>query len=291
MKRTAPLLAVALLLLVGMAVPAGGAATVAPGTGDHAAQEETPTETNESSAPPAPGAQFAGVVAVHAAEVEGEVDGRAFGIRVARANSNDSKAGVVADKFGDLEQRLAALAERKRALAEARENGSISEARYRAEVAALAARTAAVERQINQTEAATHDLPRGLLESKGVNATAIERLRNDSQHLAGPEVAAIARSVAGPPDGAGLAGSNVTRGPPTVPPGQAGGPSGTAKGPGTGPPTDEVGPNATARPTPYGGTDNSTVATGGGPNSGGGPPAGNPGGPSEGPAGDWGVLP
>ena len=315
MKRTVPLLAVALLLLAGMAVPVGGAATGAAGTADHAPQEETPTESNESTEPPAPGAQFAGVVAVQAAEVEGEMDGRSFGIRVARANSNGSKAGVVADQFDDLEGRLDALAERKQALAEARENGSISEARYRAEVAALAARTAAVERQINQTEAATHDLPPGLLESKGVNATAIDRLRNDSRELAGPDVAAIARSVAGPPDGAGLGGADVTRGPPTSEPGQSGesnGTDGASRGPTggppaagdqsdedarptpRGPPTDAAGPNVTSRPTPDGVTANSTVENGGGPNSGGGPPAENPGGasgpPSEGPAGNWGGL-
>jgi len=260
MHRTAALLAVALLLVAGAALPAVGSATGAAGTADPAAQVETPNGTNATDGTAAPGAQFAGVVAVQGAEVAGEVEGRAFGISVARARSNGSKAGVVAAQFESLANRTEALADRKRELAEARENGSITEARYRAEVAALAARNAAVERQLNQTEAATNGLPPELLESRGVNATAIDRLRNDSRSLKGPEVAAIARSIAGPPNRAGLAGGNATRGPPVG-----------------------VGPSGSGRPTATGGAFNTTDTTGGSgagrPTVGDGPGAGNPGKP------------
>lgn len=248
MKRTAPLLAVALVLLAGMALPVGGSATGATGIASPAAQAESPTGTNESDESAAPGARLAGVVAVQGAEVESEVEGRAFGIRVARANSNGSKAEVVADRFEELTRRMDALRERKRALVEARENGSISTARYRAELAALAARTASVERQANQTEAVTRDLPADLLESKGVNATAIERLRNDSRQLTGPEAAAIARTIAGPGAGGALGAANVTRGPPPGVPGGPGAPN--ASGNGAGPPGREGDGSPTPRSSP-----------------------------------------
>jgi hypothetical protein len=248
MKRTAPLLAVALVLLAGVALPAGGSATRAPGTAGPAAQAESPTGTNESDESAAPGARLAGVVAFQGAEVEGEVEGRAFGNQVARANWNGSKAEAVADRFEELTRRMDELRERKRALAEARENGSISTARYRAELAALAARTTAVERQANQTEAATRDLPTDVLESKGVNATAIERLRNDSRQLTGPETAAIARTIAGPGAGGALGAANVTRGPPLGVPGGPGAPN--ASGGGAGPPDREGDDRPTPRNSP-----------------------------------------
>lgn len=288
MNWTAPLLVVVVLLLAGLAGPVGGSMTSAAGTVDHAPQEETPTATNESDEPAEPGARFAGVVAVQGAEVESEMDGRTFGIRVARANSNDSKAGVVADRVEETARRTEELHERKQELEEARENGNISQSRYRAEVAAFAARTSAVERQLNQAEAASRDLPAGLLESKGVNATAIARLRNDSRNLSGPETAEIARSIAGPGAGAGLSGNDTTRGPPATAPGRSGASNGSDRGP---PQTGDGNETATprgspaappartdsTRSTPPGAGGNSTDAPGnpggGGPPSETGPPA------------------
>lgn len=245
MNRTASLLAVVALVVVGVAVPAGVAATAAPGTAEHASQTANQTASNESTGPPAPGAQLAAVVSVQGTEVESDLEDRTFGIQVARSNSNASKAGVVADRLGTLEQRLEALRERERTLEEARENGTISEARYRGETTALAARIAALERQLNRTEAVVDGLPTGSLESAGVNASAIERLRNESRALAGPEVAAIARTIAGTGAGAGLGGLGATvRGPPSTP----GAPNGTQ------------GPNAPGRPTTEG---NETVTAAG----------------------------
>ena len=219
MSRTASLLAVFVLLVAGAAVPVAGSITDSAGSPAPAPQAETATaQSNGSAEAAAPGAQFAGVVAVQEAEVESELEGRVFGIQVARANSNSSKATVVAEQVEELDRRAEDLRERRESLQEARENGSISQARYRAEMAALSARTEALKHQLDRTQAASDGVPADLLESKGVNATAIETLRNDSRTLAGPEAAEIARSIAGPRSGDGLRGGNATPGlPGTVP--------------------------------------------------------------------------
>lgn len=220
MNRTAALLVAVLLVAAGAAAPVGGLATGAEG---HAPQSETATpDGNESAEPAAPGAHLAGVVDVHESEVESEVEGRAFGIRIARADSNESRAAVVAEQVDELRARTDELRERRQSLLEARDNGSISRARFRAEMAALVARSAAVERQAGRTDAASRGLPSDLLESRGINATAIEALRNDSATVAGPGAAEIARSIAGPNAGAGLARGQASPGPPADVPGQPG---------------------------------------------------------------------
>ena len=227
MNRAAPLLAVLVLLVAGLSLPAAGAVgSGSAGASTHAAQAGTPTAgENGSGGATAPGAHFAGVVHVQEAEVESELEGRAFGIRVAQANSEDSKASVVADEVTELRQRTQELRERRDELNRARENGSITQARYRAEMAALAAKSAAVERQLDRSQDASRDLPEGVLESKGVNTTAIEQLRNDSRTAAGPDAAEIARSIAGPSVGGGLAGDDASGRPSTSVPGRPGSPT------------------------------------------------------------------
>lgn len=259
MKGTAPLLAVFVLLVAGVAMPVAGSVSGSTGAPDHAPQAETETNASgESGQSAAPGAQFAGVVDVQEAEVESELEARAFDIRVERSNSDESKAAVVAEQVDELNRRMATLRERKRTLDQARDNGSISEARYRAEVAALAARSVAIERQLDRSETASNDIPADVLESKGVNATAIVSLRNESRTVAGPGAADIARSIAGPGVGGGLDERNGSV--PTSAPGRSGSPNGsdTPDGPpgtgefdtpthpgngnGTGPPTGSDGP-------------------------------------------------
>jgi hypothetical protein len=49
-----------------------------------------------------------------------------------------------------------------------------------------------------ETDNASRGLPADLLESKGINATAIQTLKERAGELGGPQVAAIARGIAGP---------------------------------------------------------------------------------------------
>lgn len=201
MTRTAALFATLAVAVALLAVPVAGAVaddSVA------AAQVDGP-DANETAEPPAPGARLAGVVAVHGTEVESEVQNRAFGLRVAAATSNDTRADVVAERVRALRERTATLRERRQALLEARQNGTISQARYRAEMAALAARTTALGHQLDQTEAASRGVDTDRLAERGVDAEAIDALRTDARNLTGPEVADIARSIAGRDVGGGLA--------------------------------------------------------------------------------------
>jgi hypothetical protein len=116
-------------------------------------------------------------------------------------------------QLDDIEQRLTELDERKATLTEARENGTISEGRYRAEMSRVAAETETAKRLANQSENVSQGLPADLLESKGINATAIQTLQERANNLTGPEVAEIARSIAGPKVG----GPPADRGPAELP--------------------------------------------------------------------------
>lgn len=256
MNRTAPLLAVLVLLVAGVAAPAAASAAGSPGTADHAAQAEAETAApNESVESDSPGAHFAGVIDVQEAEVESELEGRAFGIQVARANSNESKAAVVAEEVDELTRRMEALRDRKQSLSEARENGNISQARYRAEMAALAARSAAVERQLDRTEAASRGMPDHVLESNGVNRSEIETIRNESRSVAASDVPGAASDRAG----GGLAAGNASPGRPETVPGQPGPPAeangsdDNGNGPGNAPGANSSGPPTNAGPPTYAG--------------------------------------
>lgn len=171
---------------------AGAHGTVAP-TFDRPGNG-TANATNDTLAP---GEQLAAVVSVQAAEIDGTVRERTFGVRVARAATNDSRARVVADQVSDVRSRLETIERRRETIEERRENGTITEGRYRAEVTALSARAANLRRLANASERTASGLPADVLRANGVNVTAIQRLRAAAGNLTGPEVAAIARSIAG----------------------------------------------------------------------------------------------
>jgi len=162
--------------------------------------QETATDAERAAgnATVAPGAQFAGVVGVQGAELDGDVQSRTYGLRVAQANTDAAKAAVVAEQLSDSRQRLAAIEQRKRSLDRARANGSMSEGEYRAKVARLHAETRTVERLVGQTNETAGRLPAAALERKDIDPAAIRTLAQRANELSGPEVAAIARGIAGP---------------------------------------------------------------------------------------------
>ncbi|MFB6159546.1 MAG: hypothetical protein ABEJ61_00010 [Haloferacaceae archaeon] len=200
MGTTGAVTALVALVLVVAAVPAGGLAQ------------------SSADAAVAPGERLAGVVGVQGAEIEGAVAERTFAQRMQRADTNASKAAVVADRLNRTRERLAALERREERLRRARANGSISRGQYRARMAQVAAEVRVVERALNTTAATGRQLPNETLRAHGVDAAAIERLRSQAANLTGPEVAAIARGIAGPdvggpPSGVPAAGN---RGPPAA---------------------------------------------------------------------------
>lgn len=208
-----------------------------------------------------PGERLSGIVGVQDAEVTGELENRTFGIQVAQASSNDSRADVAQNKLTELETRLSTLQERKQVLerARAKDNGTISNGTYNARVTILAAETANVNQQLNATENATKGLPEELLRSKGINVDAIQTLKHNASNLTGPEVAEIARSIAGPGVGKSIA---QNRSPVDIGPPSNVGPANNNSGPGDmndterGPPDDTPGPNTNPNDSDDSGDDN-----------------------------------
>jgi len=158
---------------------------------------EQASENTTGTESVAPGAQLSGIVAVGEAELDGEIEERAYGIRVARANRSDAKAAVVADQVNRTSERVADLEERREALEQARENGTLDEGEYRARVAALHAESRSAERMVNRTNRTASELPAETLDANGVDVTALRTLSERAANLTGPETAEIARSIAG----------------------------------------------------------------------------------------------
>jgi hypothetical protein len=235
MGDTAAVVAV-VVALAGIAgvVGAVGAGPAEPGAADGADQ----VAANDSGV--APGERMAGVVGAERASVESEVAVRAFDRRVAAADSSLAKARVIVGQLDDLHERLDELDAKRAELERARENGTLSQGEYRARLARLYAEERALQRLVNRTEETARGLPAETLREQGVNVTAIEHLRADARNLTGPEVATVARSIAGRsvgrPAGAGPP-DNRTREPPGEGgpgDGQGADPAGNETGPGDG---------------------------------------------------------
>lgn len=192
----------AVMVVVGSlaALPLSGAAALDAG-GQPSATIATQTNDATNNSTVAPGERLSGVVSVQQAELDGEVQTRAFDIAFERADDNASKAEVIARQSSNLETRVAELEERKATLTEARENGSISDGEYQARIASLAAETETTKQLANRSSAAAERLPADVLESKGVNVSAIQTLATRAEELTGPEVQEIARRIAGDDQG------------------------------------------------------------------------------------------
>ncbi|MFB6132763.1 MAG: hypothetical protein ABEJ44_05095 [Halanaeroarchaeum sp.] len=254
MKHTVPLVVALLVLAVGMvpsmvaAQPADesgaieGSEIVAQTEGNETANQTATNATENASIPP--GAMFAGVIGVQHAEINGAVEQRAFGLRVAAARSNGSIAQVIDETAQTLQARLSLLRAEMRTLREARRNGSISTATYRAEVTELAARIQNVRALANSSARTAQHLPADVLQKHGVNVSAIRTLKMHAANLSGPKVAQIARSIAGPDIGKPVGPpEGVPGGPPEwVPGGPADGMQGERGMNATGNQTDHPGP-------------------------------------------------
>lgn len=171
-----------------------------------------------------PGAQFAGVVGVQGAEVQGSFEGRAFGQAVAAAASNESKASVVADRVGQLDARLSELRDRQDELRMGRQNGSMARGNYQAQMATVAARISQVQEQLNHSQAVATELPAQARERAGLNTEAIETLRSQAREMRGGEVAEVARSIAGKGVGKGVPAAAGGGPPEGIPGNRMGGP-------------------------------------------------------------------
>jgi hypothetical protein len=218
MRQTTILVGVGMALILVVALPAVGLAAMDGGpqvqdretldtevqtsgvqtTGAQAnGTQENGTQTNET----APGERLSGALGVQEAELEGNLEQRAFGVSIVAANSTESQADVVAQQVGDIEQQLENLSERREELEQQREAGEISDGKYRAQMAKIVAASESAKQMANQTGEVADQLPAAMLEERGVNATAIQTLKDNAANLTGPEVSEIARDIGGPSAG------------------------------------------------------------------------------------------
>lgn len=214
MNRTATLLLVVVLVIGSGSAFSMAAAAQSSSSGLSAVGQSTVAQVDENASDTAAnvtaGERLSAVVGVGQAEFEGEIEQRAYGIEFAGAATENAKADVVADRLDRIEQRLDELEERKQELDEARENGEISEGQYNARMTELAAQTETVKQMANASEARANTLPAELLEEKGIDVTSIQTLKQNAENLSGPEVVAIAQSIAGD-----RVGQSVSEGPPS----------------------------------------------------------------------------
>ncbi|MEF8858691.1 MAG: hypothetical protein V5A38_07165 [Halolamina sp.] len=164
-----------------------------------------------------PGAAFSGMVGVQEAEVTNEVADRSLTNRLNAAETNGSRASVVASETEQLQERLAELESQKEQLKQAYENGSISKGEYQARLAVLGAELRALERQANRTAGVAEKLPEKALRERGANASEVREIAQQANRSGGGEVAEAARTIAGKGVGKGLgnAPNASERGPPT----------------------------------------------------------------------------
>ncbi len=256
------------LLTIGVtALLVGGLPAVAAASGT--APQVTPQVNDSENV--TPGERLGGIIGVQQAEIDGELRERSFAIGLERAGGNQSQqADRIAQEYASIDERLAVLENRTANLTEQRENGSISEGQYRAQIAQIEAQRASLQRLANQSNETAAGLPNELLEERGINATRIGMLQQRASELGGQEVAAIARGIAGNDVGQGF---GPRQGPPVnVTPGEPGPPGAGNETPG-GPPENQTAGSGNDQPGP---PMNKTPG-----NNGGGPPGNQTGGPNE----------
>ncbi|QLG49593.1 hypothetical protein [Natrinema halophilum] len=207
MNRTTSITLVAVLVVTAVAVPLAAAGVV---SNDVSQADTDPKAGNESVKP---GERFVAAVGVQNAEIEGDVSERAYRVRIANAETNETKAAIVAAQIEETETRLDELEARLETLNESRAAGERSEGRYRAEVAKTVAELRTVERQVTAAETTAARLPKSVLAERGVDVESIRTLRDRAGELGGPDTTAIARSVAGDEVGRSMGDDRATRRP------------------------------------------------------------------------------
>jgi hypothetical protein len=206
-----------LALLLVLAATAPGGALAAPDAGDGTAAGDIAVgqpENDTANDTVGFGASVSAFVQTSAANAEGEVDDGVFSARFENA-SNETRDRLVRQRTARLAEQVDGLRERRATLLNATGNLTVAE---RARAARLAARIDSLRSTLNVTEDAAR--------TAGVDDPRLAILREVADELSGPEVAEIARGLAGGPD------RDRGNGPPEDAPGNR------TDGPGEGPPED-----------------------------------------------------
>lgn len=226
------------------------------------AADTTPTQTdttqaeNETGTSASFGAEVSSFMQASSAEAEGGVEDGMFGAALKRANDSDERRAIVEARIDELENRQKRLENRRQAL----DNAS-SGVRQVAIAAHVMVGAKDLQDSINETERAA--------EAVGVDTQRLERLRSNASELSGPEVAEIARGLAGPVENPG---KSDDAGPP------GGAPGAGASGDQPGQSNGSDGNTTDAENGSDAGDGNSSGADGSGSSDGGGAEPGNDGG-------------
>lgn len=140
----------------------------------------TPTATGGDMAP---GARLAGEIGVRDAELEGDVESRAFEIRVERADSPEARAQIVSDRVAESREKLETLERRRSTIRAALENGSMTRDEYRARRAMIAARAQTQLSILVRAEEIVDGLPTLILADVGIDLTTIRSLQSRARAL------------------------------------------------------------------------------------------------------------
>jgi len=186
---------VAAVVLLGTVAPAVALPVLESPSATTDAAVQTNDTTNENASL---GASVSGFMQTSAASAEGEVDDGVFRASFANA-SNETKRAMVTQRTAVLEQRLERLRAQRNALLNGSDTLTVAE---RAKAARLTTEIGELKQAINTTDDAAAEV--------GVNATRLDRLRTEANELDGPQVAELARGLAGQGD----RGPPADRGPP-----------------------------------------------------------------------------
>ena len=184
--------------VVPLAVADLGASDSEPGTPEGESNtSETDHSTDELDEDLTPGEQFAGVVGVQRAELNGEISEHAYGIEIASAQSDAARADVANEQIADVDDRLDELEAVHEELDAAYENGEISYGQYRAQVAITAAEQRTAERVANNTATAVEQLDDELVAEHDIDVDEIHASATRAAEPDTDDISAIVRSVVG----------------------------------------------------------------------------------------------
>lgn len=237
----------ALVTLVVVLVAAGAPSLAAPaefGAGG-------PSAAAEDDGSAEPGARIAGVVGAEGVELRASVERRALDVRLRKANTSTTRATVIAAAVDGLDDRVETLRERKQRLQAARENGTLSEAAYRAKIARLVARIDAVEKLANASAVAARDVAASDRDAEGIDVEHLRDVERSADALTDANVTSIARTVTD--GGRGDPPADPPRGGPNASAGPSGADADPSTGRGDGPDArNHTGPPATDSTEPAG---------------------------------------
>lgn len=193
MKSTLAVLACVVLTVA--ALPVAVADRPAPSTAVDAATTDDPVLTppgDNNSSNRSMGGAFSTFTQSTAADADGEVDNGMWGAAFNGSGDNETRTRLVDGRTNALEARLEALQEQRQRLQERRDE--MNPVAYRAQLASLTSRLAALGSALNQTEGAAREV--------GVNTTRLDHIRQNASELTGPEIAEMARELGagGPPE-------------------------------------------------------------------------------------------